>query len=83
MRGLPRRDLEDSVSDVEVHSAGGDIYLVRFHWGCVIDFTDRHRGGAGKDLGKQAFVLRIEMLDQHESHSRIAGQGFQEFRECF
>src|SRR5205809_4299120 len=28
-------------------------------------------------------IAQIEMLDQHESHSRIAGQGFQEFRECF
>ena len=41
------------------------------------------RRGARENLRERAFVLRIEMLHQHEPHARVERQVLEQLRECF
>ena len=55
--------------------------MVGLHCHGLLDFGDRQPRDAGKQLGEFAFMLRVEMLDQHEGHARILRQFLQEFRK--
>ena len=78
----PRRQVQDPVGDGhadvrrhDVHTAGLDAHAVR-------RLDDRHPGRSGQDLGQDARVLRVEVLDQHEAHRRLDRQMGQQLREC-
>ena len=48
-----------------------DVNLVRADRRPIRRGMHRHRRVAGHDRGQRAFVMRIEMLDQHERHAAV------------
>src|SRR4051812_32273658 len=47
------------------------------------DFSHRHRSSPGQKLGQRAFVVRVQMLNQDESHARINWQILEQLGKSF
>ena len=47
--------------------------MVCGHRRAICGLDHRHRGCSAQQLDKHAAMLRVEMLDQHESHPAIRG----------
>ena len=63
---------------------GRDDVDVVGHDGRLVDHLgDRHVRLAPQQLGEQARVLRVEMLDQDVRHAGVAGQVLEELGEGF
>ena len=50
------------------------IYVVRFEAHALRHLHDRHRGLLSEHGAQKTFMLRIQVLNQHESHSCIGGK---------
>jgi hypothetical protein len=57
--------------------------MIRFDGYAFGDLRHRHAGGVGKQPGEQAFVLGVQMLDQHKCHAGFRGQSLQQAPEGF
>jgi hypothetical protein len=44
----------------------------------VRHLVHRHRRRPRQDLGERAVMLRVEMLDEHETHARVHRQPLQQ-----
>ena len=51
-----------------------DIYVVRLYRHAIAGLRDGHGGGTPEDLGKAAFVSRIEVLDEYDRKARVGRQ---------
>ena len=47
--------------------------MVRVDPHAVLRLTHLHFGGAADELGHHALMVRVEMLDDHEGHTRLRG----------
>ena len=77
----PRLDKQDSVDDAEVLVARDDVDVIGLYLLVVRDFANRKRSGSSQDLRQSAFMLRIQVLDQHVGHSRVGRQGGEQMTE--
>ena len=57
--------------------------MIRLNPQFLRNLSDRQRRRSLEDRRERAFVLGIEMLDQHEAHARIDRQVRQQFCEGF
>ena len=57
--------------------------MVRHDDHLILDLTDRHPGFAAENLAEHAFMLRVQMLNQHKSHACIDRKRPQEVGERF
>ena len=80
---LARLQLQDPAQDLEVGVPRNDIDMVGEN--PLIGFDLRHGQGGRtrKDIGQRAGMVRIEMLNQHESHARIRRQMPEQLGERF
>ena len=49
--------------------------MIRFQDHSVLDLDDRHLRCFGEELVQNAFMVRVEALDQHERHAWVDRQG--------
>jgi len=57
-----------------------DIDVIFLKQGAPFDLRNRHRRAAAKKAGHQAFTVRVQVLDNNESHAIVGGQGLE---KCF
>ena len=72
-----------AVVDRQRRARRDEINVLAFDPDAVDHLLDLHRGVAGQQIDHQAFVLGIEMLDQHERHAGAGRQRIEEFPEGF
>ena len=66
------------IRDGKLGVARYDIYVVGLYRRAFARLHDRHRGDTPEDLGKAAFVSRIEVLDEYYRKARVGRQiGYQ------
>ena len=73
--------LQNAPRDAQVRVGRNDIDVIGLDPLIVRDLAHRQRRGACQELRERAFVLRIEMLHQHEPHARIERQMREQLRE--
>src|SRR6185369_16467398 len=59
------------------------INMIRRDGGTMSDLADRHGSDPGQELGERAFMLRVEVLDEHEGKARVDRQMFEKLCEGF
>ena len=69
-----RLKLQHALRDAQVRVGRNDIDVIGLDPQIVRDLAHRQRRGARQKLRERAFMLRIEMLHQHEPHARIERQ---------
>ena len=79
---LARLKFQRAPHDTQVGVGWDDVDMIRLDPQIVGDLGNPHRSGPRQKLWEGACMLRIEMLYQHEAHSRIERQMFQKLREC-
>ncbi len=57
--------------------------MIRNDLYALLRLIDGHFRVDGKQFGKYAFVVRIEMLNQHKRRAGSSGKVAQKLRECF
>src|SRR5215813_3608891 len=80
-RPLTRLNLENAPADGQVRVARDDIDVIRLDRLVVPDFADRQGRGARENLCQLAFMIRIQVLHEHEAHPRVQPQRFEQLCE--
>jgi hypothetical protein len=75
---LPGLELETALVEGHAGIGGDDVDAVGPNLHAVLDFMDRHGGGAGEDFAQQAGMFWGEVLDQDEGHACVLGQGLEQ-----
>ena len=65
---------QNTTLNAKARVRGNDVHVIRFYGKVVCDLGDGHRGGTSKKLCQGTFMLRIEMLHQHETESGVDWQ---------
>ena len=69
-----RLEFQNALRDAQVRVGRNDINVIGLDPQIVRDLAHRQRGGPRQNLRERAFMLRIEMLHQHEPHARVERQ---------
>src|SRR6185437_10908788 len=69
------------VGDEKIRVAGNDIDVIRLHLLIVRDLMHRHGCGSCQQLRQRAFVLRVQMLHEHEAQTRVQREGLEQVPE--
>ena len=75
-----RLEFQNAPRDAQVGIGRNDINAIRLHSLIVRYLADRHLRYPCQELRERAFMLRIEMLHQHERHARIERQMREQLR---
>ena len=68
--GQPQR----SLCDGQIAVRRNDVHVVGFHRHAVGRLADRHGGGSRQNLGQQAVVLGVEMLNEYDGQAGVGRQ---------
>ncbi|MFZ0661290.1 MAG: hypothetical protein WAM66_01235 [Acidobacteriaceae bacterium] len=60
-----------------------DVNAIRFDRPVIHRFVNRHPGRFGQNLGEQAVMLRIEMLNQNHGYAGLRGQSAKKLLQSF
>ena len=74
-RGRGLEELQCSIEQRHVVAGRDDVGAIRLHDHAVGHFMHRHASAPLDDVAEDAFVVRGEVLDEDESHARIAVGG--------
>src|SRR5579863_6977946 len=69
-----RKERQDAVQDPDVGVGRNDIDVIGLDALAILGLAHRHCRRFGQRLGEQAWVRGIEVLNEHEGHSRVARQ---------
>ena len=78
-----RQQRERAVEDAGVGVGRDDVDVIALDGHAVADLDHRHRRRAAQCLRQKAVVLRVEVLNEHEGHTRIDRQAGEQLAECF
>ena len=78
---LAGMELKDALDDGQTSVGRDGVNVVGFDAEIICDLLDRHRRDASEELGKGAFVLGVEMLDEDEAQAGVRGQMLQQLGE--
>lgn len=81
--GRPGEQLEGIVGDHHVGVGRDHVNMVGLHLHAVADLQDWHRAAFRKQFRQQAFVLRIQVLHEHEGHPGVPAEVPQESGKRF
>src|SRR6266516_1105619 len=70
----PRRQVQDTLDNGHARVWRHDVHMARLDAQAVLHLDDRYPGHSGQNVGQDARVLRVEVLDKHEGHQRIDRQ---------
>ena len=79
-RPFARLKLQHALLDRQIPVPRNDIHVICLHRQVVRNLAHRKRRGARQNLCQRAFMLRIEMLHQHEPHTRVERQMLEQLR---
>ena len=68
-RGARLKHLQRTVKEGDIGIRRDDVGAVGLHDHTVLDFIDLHAGVAPNEVGKNALVIRRQVLHQHERHA--------------
>ena len=66
--------MQDAVADRHALVRRDDVYAIGLNPPAVLGLGYRHGGRARENLCKPAFVIRVEVLDDDKSHTRVLWQ---------
>jgi hypothetical protein len=74
---------EPAVVDQHVLPGGDDVDVIGLYLQAFLGLAHGHGRGAGQQRGQDALVLRGQVLDEHEGHSRVGREVLEELAEGF
>ena len=78
-----RQQVQHSVQNGQILVGWNDVDPIRLDLQAILDLKNLHRRGPRKQLDQHALVRRVQVLNDHESHSALLGQVAQETLERF
>ena len=76
-----RMKFQHAAKDAQAGVGGNDVNVVGLDPEIVRHLEHRHRRDSPQDVCERTFVLRIEMLHEHEAQPRRVWQALQQSRE--
>ena len=83
MNLLARFEFQNAPHDAQARGARNDVDAIGLDRLIVDDLGHGERSGARKNLRQRAFMLRVEVLHEHEAHAGVGRESFEQLRERF
>ena len=85
MTGTNRRfhEVELAVKNSQVPIGRNNVNVVGFHPHAVLDLCHLHARVMSDQIGQNAFVVRVQMLNHDKGHAAVRGHRLEELFECF
>jgi len=79
---LRRDEMQGAILDDEAPTRWDDVHVVALDTLRLLRDPDGEMGHAGEDLGKEALVLGVEVLDEHVGESAVRWEAPEKVLEC-